>query len=700
MKNTKYSLVELILNEYSDKVVNQMTALYKSQTDDSEEQIKQNIKDHNRLRDSIATKLQQNNPAVSRAIPQELQQNNRFKDITLIKDYNTLVRMLKAVSKKDTDIYKQAIEYFKKKDQYMDPSIIGMYVGQFKKNKDNIEQAVKEKNELVISLLPSNLANSDKASDILSYKNFEDLEKLIDGAFPFEGKEKGEINSAETDADKIYENPNDGIEIYKGDAEHKCIKYGKSQYYSWCIARTKGSLYANYRFMQSQGKNRMFYFVIDRTQTDAKEGARFVNPYHVVVIHALENKKYTRTTANNDGDIPYEGADWNELGKYFEGENGQRMWNKIKGLQKYFPFVPPSSEERKLKGFKGQRLTLDDFIDLEADDKQAWLRANASDRNLVNPQIVKSLDNEQINDLINYNRQFSFDELKKSQGLLKRYADYRFTRFPKEPLPYVFIPYLKPDLQLKYLDQFGDDYITFPILEKYFSEDVIKNYVTKELNSFSVNLPPEAKKYMSNDQKTTYDAYSLAFKDATSTTEGEVDENSTVAPVQYISLPAISQESYASLDPNDRKKLNDLYNNLKNDSNNLTKYSNFFTAYPTVFELNNKSYLVTPAKKDSVDDLVIMDEDGNIVKDNITQVEFLKGNKEVLPNDSTFRVHGNKSAYLAPDDYDQVRIVDSNFDIKTLTPLQLKIILSNYLQEALVNKHMMRQLKYRAGIIK
>ena len=81
--------------------------------------------------------------------------------------------MLKAVSKKDTDIYKQAIEYFKKKDQYMDPSIIGMYVGQFKKNKDNIEQAVKEKNELVISLLPSNLANSDRASDILSYKKFD-----------------------------------------------------------------------------------------------------------------------------------------------------------------------------------------------------------------------------------------------------------------------------------------------------------------------------------------------------------------------------------------------------------------------------------------------------------------------------------------------------------------------------------------------
>jgi hypothetical protein len=106
----KYSLTELLLNEYSDALINKMYAIYKDQTDDTEDQIKQNIKDYDRYKDAVGTKLQQNNPAVQRAVPQELQQNNRFKDITLIKDYNTLVRILKSTAKKETDIYKQAID--------------------------------------------------------------------------------------------------------------------------------------------------------------------------------------------------------------------------------------------------------------------------------------------------------------------------------------------------------------------------------------------------------------------------------------------------------------------------------------------------------------------------------------------------------------------------------------------------------------
>ena len=158
----KYSLTELILNEYSDKIINQMVAIYKPQTTDSEEQIKKNIKDHNRLRDSIEAKLKQNNPAVLKTVPDDLQKNNRFKDITLIRDYNTLVRMLKAVSKKETDIYKAAIEYFKRKEQYMNPSIIGLYVGQFKKVKNELEKAVNEKDENVINLIPKELISNNK----------------------------------------------------------------------------------------------------------------------------------------------------------------------------------------------------------------------------------------------------------------------------------------------------------------------------------------------------------------------------------------------------------------------------------------------------------------------------------------------------------------------------------------------------------
>ena len=660
----KYSLTELILNEYSDKIINQMVAIYKPQTTDSEEQIKKNIKDHNRLRDSIEAKLKQNNPAVLKTVPDDLQKNNRFKDITLIRDYNTLVRMLKAVSKKETDIYKAAIEYFKRKEQYMNPSIIGLYVGQFKKVKNELEKAVNEKDENVINLIPKELISNNKYNDILSYRNFADLEKLIDGAFPIKGEEKDQINSAEVDADKVYSNGNDGIEIYQGDAEHKCVKYGKNQYYSWCISRTRGSMYPSYRFQQSTGLNRMFYFVIDKTQPDTKgPNGRFTDPYHVVVIHALENGKYTRTTADNDGDLPYQGADWNELGKYFTGE-------------------------------RGQEINLESFIDLDNEDKQLFLRANAGDRNIINNQIIKSLDNNQINDLINYNMKFSFDELKKSQGLLKRYADYRFTRHPKDPIPYVFIPYLKSEFQKEYFEKFND-YVTFSVLEKYFNEDIIKEFVTKELNQLGASLPPEAKKYMTNEQRNLYDLYSLVFKDA-NYIEIPVDENSVDAPEQEINLPSISQKSFKELSAENRKKINDLYKRIENNVDNLEKYSNFFTGYPLSFELNGNNFLITPNDKNSLYDYVIMDEDGNVVKDNIQRLEFFKNNREINLNPYTGKQHGSSGAQMKSDDYDKIGIIYSDGKYEEIS----KNALANYLQEVLINKYMNRQLKYRAGILK
>lgn len=691
----KYNLTELLLNEYSDRTINQMIAVYKPQTTDNEEQIKKNIKDHNRLRDSIEAKLKQNNPAVLKTVPDDLQKNNRFKDITLIRDYNTLVRMLKAVSKKETDIYKAAIEYFKKKERYLDPSIIGMYVGQFKKVKNELEKAVNEKDENVINLIPKELISNNKYNDILSYRNFADLEKLIDGAFPIKGEEKGQINSAETDADKVYSNEANGIEIYQGDAEHKCIKYGKNQYYSWCISRTKGSMYPSYRFQQGAGLNRMFYFVIDKTQPDTKKpDGRFTDPYHVVVIHALENGKYTRTTADNTGDIPYGGADWNELGQHFTGDDGKKTWDKIKGLQNVFAYKAPSSQERKAQGFKGQRISLESFIDLDNEDKQLFLRANAGDRNIINNQIIKSLDNDQINDLINYNMKFSFDELKKSQGLIKRYADYRFTRHPKDPIPYVFIPYLKPEFQKEYFEKF-DDYITFSVLEKYFNEEVIKEYIDKELKQFSASLPPEARKYMTNEQRNLYDLYSLVFKDA-NYQETPVDEDSVNAPEQIINLPSISQESFKELSAEDRKKVNDLYKRIGGNVDNLEKYSNFFLGYPLSFESNGNNFLVAPSNKKSSQTFVIMDEDGNVVKDNIQMISFSKGGRDLNPNPYTAKQHGNSGAQIKSDDYDKIEIMDSEGEFKEIP----KNNLANYLQEVLINKYINRQLKYRAGILK
>ena len=112
-----------LLKEYSEKLILQMINIYKSQTQDSEDQIKSNIKRFEQLTNSIAKKLADKNPLIVSAIPDDLKTNNKFRDITLYKDYNSLLKVLKAADSKPVDIYKQAIEMYKKQDQYANPQI-------------------------------------------------------------------------------------------------------------------------------------------------------------------------------------------------------------------------------------------------------------------------------------------------------------------------------------------------------------------------------------------------------------------------------------------------------------------------------------------------------------------------------------------------------------------------------------------------
>ena len=67
-----------LLKEYSEKLILQMINIYKSQTQDSEDQIKSNIKRFEQLTNSIAKKLADKNPLIVSAIPDDLKTNNIF----------------------------------------------------------------------------------------------------------------------------------------------------------------------------------------------------------------------------------------------------------------------------------------------------------------------------------------------------------------------------------------------------------------------------------------------------------------------------------------------------------------------------------------------------------------------------------------------------------------------------------------------
>ena len=652
-------LREIQLNEYSDKLINSMVALYKPQTQDSEDQIKQHIKRFEQLAGALASKVQQQNPIVLRILPPELLQHNKFRDITQYKEYETLTKILKSLDNKQVDPYKQAIENLKKSDQYMNPTIIGNYVARFKQNVGRLEALVKEKNPDAIASIPKELLAKDAYKNILNWRKFSELEKMLDHLFQQTSDEKAEVNSAETDADQVYENKETGIEIYQGDAEHKCVKYGSNQYYGWCISRTTGSMYGNYRFMQSEGKNRMFYFVFDKTQSDKKDGGKFVNPYHVVVIHVNEKGLYTRTDATNGGDEPYGGCKWSELGSYFKGTQGQALWNKIKNLEKYFTFRAPSAEERRAQGLKGQKMTLDQFIELPQEDQLSWLRINAADNKLVTSEIVKSLPafgEPSTNDLINHNRLFTFEELKNNKGLLKRYADYRYTRFPKTVLPYKFIPYLKEELQYKYFEEFEDKFLTPEVIEAYFNPSILKKYLTDKINAYGY-LPKSMVKHLDAKQRQIYDIYSLSFSDSQYSATYDED-NIGELPQQSVNIFPVSQKTYQAFTPIQKQNFLDLLKKYGSDKENLNKIPAIIVGFPITFYVNNNWYFITPQSMGNEENGILMDQNGTTLLQGIdmNNVEVMKG-KDIQRGFGDWYIplpQNSNAIYFTDNDFDYV----------------------------------------------
>jgi len=188
--------------------------------------------------------------------------------------------------------------------------------------------------------------------DIDSYKNFKDLEIVVDyvkGQVNVNKNTKIDIkNDIKTSGKPIYEDEN--VLIYYADSPKACVQYKGSVPYSWCIARKDSSnMYNTYRYRNHEPA---FYFVKikDRTKKELNVlsllktsfNGKFKDPYHFFVVQVIKNanikdetkKQYYVTSANNDGD------------KYISWNNILEIDPKLKNLQ--YLFVPkPLSEEEK-----------------------------------------------------------------------------------------------------------------------------------------------------------------------------------------------------------------------------------------------------------------------------------------------------------------------------------------------------------------
>jgi hypothetical protein len=575
-------------------------------------------------------------------------------------------------------VIKNKFDEYKNQVVNLDYDTVEYYVQRFDQIKDSLKQRVQRGDELVLRLLPRDLKTEDALNkfyyiDILRWKKFNDLERLIDGAFSkAQAKKKEEelVNSVQTDADLIYSK--DGIEIYKGDAEHKCIKYGKDSYYSWCISQPQRSAYNTYRFRGAE--SRMFYFIFDRNKTDRRgERTRFEDPFHAFVIHVLENGTYKLTNAANDGDRSYRTFD--DLVNALPED----IAKVIKANEKLFTYIPPSAAEIEDQALSGKELTPDQFAELTYATKQRYIQRNASNYRALPASMINLLDLDLKNLAINNDRRFTYDELKSNLGLVKRYADYRWTRFPNEPLPYKFLPFLKPEFQQEYYDKFEEDYLSFDEIEEYFSKDILKQYIQKQIDNFDF-LPEEAIKYMTPDQKKIFDIYSKSFSDIEYRNDyTSSDQKDRIAPSRSVQIFPISLDSFKKLSDKERKEYIDFLNQNLTSRENQEKFLAVSYGVPATFVKDGKQYFITPESKNIQPTYAIIDTNGNVLKSKIKNFEFFKDGRKLPKIQSLGNAsRGIESFDLKPGvDYDEIKIDGEGLNLQeSKTFLKFKKLMS------------------------
>ena len=177
-----------------------------------------------------------------------------------------------------------------------------------------------------------------KKKDPFQY-NWKELENFLDANFP---PEEEKISSEEEEKEKLKVYDKENVTIYHAKNPHQAQILGDG--FTFCISRRgSGNMFSYYRLNYESS----FYFIRLHDKSGAKEGSRFVNPFHYIVLDI-----------NADGQIQITGADNGGQGngtKYIEKET---LLEKFPELQKpfgegVFQKMPLTEEEKeKYKKFE------------------------------------------------------------------------------------------------------------------------------------------------------------------------------------------------------------------------------------------------------------------------------------------------------------------------------------------------------------
>jgi hypothetical protein len=167
------------------------------------------------------------------------------------------------------------------------------------------------------------------------------------------GFEKGTAEKKiEPTPDMVYNE--DGIAIYSGDVEDKCIKYGAGE--RWCI--TRGS-YGNYRFDPNRGYP-IFYLVRNTNLPDS-------DPLSFVAIQVRNNGEYVYTNRLNN---PHESEEMS-FNSLLDEVPYLNSIDDIKSILKYIP--PNIKEKNKEQRFK-EGISFSEWTNnLDFNDKKLYL---------------------------------------------------------------------------------------------------------------------------------------------------------------------------------------------------------------------------------------------------------------------------------------------------------------------------------------
>lgn len=516
--------------------------------------------------DTLLTDINNGNHRVTQKMCDDIFDRN-LKEISLPRLFG-----LTKLNEYSEKIIKMLKDRYKKQSTNLDDAMIEYYISRFDQIKASLKQKVKAGDQDKISKVPKDLLNGDRYLDILQWKKWHDLEIIVDSFPAPPSTQKAALktaeNDAETDANEIY-NQN-GLEIYKGDSQHSCIKYGhgKGNAYSWCISRPgTSSYYPNYRFMGE--KSRMFYFIFDRTRSSARKGgdsSSFIDKFHAIVIHVFENGSWAITDADNPGEDVV--SSFEKLASHMPAD----LWAKIKPLKELFTYVPPTQDEKELAALSGKKLTLEQFAELRYSTKLAYING----KNVLTPEQIGILDVDLKNQYINMGNPMPFATLKDNLPLVKRYITVQFRRQNK-PVATDYLEYMTEEDKEDYYKKYAEEeWVTYEHIEKYFPQ-----YLGNNIDTFLEHkyyMPDSWYKHMNPRQKMAYDVYGPVFvnSDVQSWPMKETDL------ISYFLLPKpMTAEQFRNIDPRLRPNFIEFIKTIKK-SGQLSEngYFSIFAAFP------------------------------------------------------------------------------------------------------------------------